>query len=285
MAHAHHIVIVSDGTGRTAQRLMDSVLVQFKGDDINLTLDKTFERIRDKKAVDRVLGEVRDDCLVLFSLISRALCDYFSAELAERGIPHLSVLTPMLDTLSEFLGTPPGHQPGILQVVDDHYYRKIDAIGFTVEHDDGRGRHHAEAELTLLGPSRTCKTPVSMYLACNYGIKVANIPLVADDAIVESLLHRLADAKPGRIVGLLMQPEKLARVREARAPLLFSNNTSHEERERYYGVRQVKNELRFSQRLYRQQGWKAVDVTHRAIEEVSREVLSIIGFKSGRSSF
>lgn len=273
MQEEHNIVIVSDGTGRTARRLMDAVLVQYSHTDLQFSLVHTYQQVRSKKAMSKILREIDDEYLVLFSIISRELNQYFHRQLLERGILHLNVLEPMLNTMSKFLGVHPDYEPGLLHVIDDRYYKKVDAIGFTVEHDDGRGVLIEEADVVLLGLSRTCKTPISMYLACNYGLKVANIPVVRDATITQNLLSRLDGVSPDKIVGLLMQPEVLAHVREERSHLLAADDRSRAELQEYHDIREIGQEFRFCRELFEVRNFLTIDVTRRAIEEISLEIL------------
>lgn len=276
MQQEHNIVIVSDGTGRTARRLMDAVLVQYSRSDLQFSLVQTYQQVRNKKALARILREIDNEYLVLFTIISRELNEYLHQELLNRGILHLNVLEPMLNTLSKFLGVHPDYQPGLLQVIDDRYYKKIDAIGYTVEHDDGRGSLIGEADVVLLGLSRTCKTPISMYLACNHGLKVANIPVVRDATITQNLLAKLEPIPNEKIIGLLMQPEVLAHVREERSELLAGSSKAHVELQDYHDIREVVQEFRFCRDLFEVRKLQTIDVTRRAIEEVSLEIIEKI---------
>lgn len=276
MDNPKNIVIISDGTGQTAKRLMDAVLVQYARKDVEFNVVDVYREVRDRATVDRILGEIKDDYLVIFSIISQRCSKYLHDRLRERNILHLNVLEPMLSTMSKFLGVHPDYEPGILHVIDDRYYSKIDAIGYTVEHDDGRGRTIEDAEVVLVGLSRTCKTPISMYLSCNYGLRVANIPIVADVTLEGNLLNRLEDVTSKRIFGLLMQPDVLARIREERSQHL-ANTAMYDHMQEYFDVRRIREELRFCRLLYSRAGWRTVDVTHRAIEEVSREIMEEMG--------
>jgi [pyruvate, water dikinase]-phosphate phosphotransferase / [pyruvate, water dikinase] kinase len=266
------IVIVSDGTGKTARRLMDAVLAQYS-DHVLFSVVDTFQQVRTKERVDSILKRIDDRYLVIFSIISDDLRNYFHGLLEDRDILHLNVLEPMLETMSKFLGVHPEYKPGLLQIIDDRYYRRIDAIGYTVEHDDGRGYRTEEAELVLVGLSRTCKTPISMYIACNFGMKVVNIPIVPNERMKEQLLRRLSVVDSKNIFGILMQPDELARAREERAQLLFPDDHGKDELHEYHDVREIRNELRFVRKLYADENWKTIDVTKRAIEEVAEEIL------------
>jgi regulator of PEP synthase PpsR (kinase-PPPase family) len=268
------IVIISDGTGKTAKRLLDAVLAQYSTDGAGYTLADTYQKIRDRKSFDKILQNIDKSYLVIFSIIEEDLGKYFHRRLSKKGIMNINVLEPMIGVMSKFLGVHPDYRPGILQVIDDSYYKKIDAIGFTVEHDDGRGQHIDEAEIVLVGLSRTCKTPIAMYLACNFGIRLANIPVIANEVMKQRLLGRLASVPKQKIIGLLMQADVLARIREERSLYLTGRVGAQENIQEYYDARIIRQELVFCRQLFDQQGWQIVDVTRRAIEEVSLEVLA-----------
>lgn len=273
MCEIKKIVVVSDGTGKTAERLMDAVLAQYSDDEVGYTLERTYQQVRDEKTLDKIMTEIDTDYLVIFSLINRELAKYFHEQLAERWILHLNVLEPMLNTMSKFLGVHPDYRPGLLQIIDDKYYRKVDAIGYTVEHDDGRGALIDEADVVLVGLSRTCKTPISMYLACNHGLKVANIPIWREETIESNLVSRLAKLKRHRIFGLMMQPEVLAHVREERLLFLARTTPQQTQLREYYDLTEIREDLKFCRQLFNRREWDTIDVTRRAIEEISLEIL------------
>jgi [pyruvate, water dikinase]-phosphate phosphotransferase / [pyruvate, water dikinase] kinase len=267
------IVIISDGTGKTARRLMDAVLSQYADQEVRYSVVKTYQEVRTRRQVDAILKEIKRDYLIIFSIISEDLRNYFHDKLERKSILHLNVLEPMLRTMSKFLGIHPEYRPGLLQIIDDRYYRKIDAIGYTVEHDDGLGSRHNEAELVLVGPSRCCKTPLSMYLACNFGLRVANIPLVNDPAITAAVLRLLAPVEKKSVCALIMQPVELARIRQERSEQLAHNLLGQRELQKYHDPGEVSKELRACRQLYQEQNWTTVDVTKRSIEEIAEEVL------------
>ena len=276
MSHPKKIVIISDGTGKTAKRLMDAVLSQYSQNEVDFTLENIYQQVRDKESFDAIISSLNDEYLVILSIISEEFIKYCREELTKRSILQLNILEPMLETMSKFLGVHPDYKPGILQIIDDRYYKKVDAIGYTVEHDDGRGLLIEDADIVLLGLSRTCKTPISMYLACNYGMKVANIPVVADPTLTQNLIERLSCVRQSSIFGLMMQPEALAQAREERAfflartasPLPFIDDL-----QRYYDLQEIRSEHRFCRDFFERAGWPTIDVTRRAIEEISLEIL------------
>lgn len=274
------IIIISDGTGKTAKRLMDAVLAQYSEYAVDYGLENIYQEARDKKTLDKILAHIDENYLVIYSIISEDLDKYVHEQLKDREILHLNILRPMLTTMSKFLGVRPDYRPGILHVVDDKYYQKVDAIGYTVEHDDGGGNMIEKADIILLGLSRTCKTPISMYLACNLGLKVANIPIINDDIITKNLLARLAPLNQDNIIGLLMHPEVLAHVREERSYFLARAARHQTEVHKYYDVAEVRKEYRYCRELFERHKWQTIDVTRRAIEEISLEILEKRGLLS-----
>ena len=280
MDNKKKIVILSDGTGRTAHRLMDAVLSQYSQAAVEFELVQIYQEVRSKKRIDQIMEEIRDDFLVIYSIISEPINRYFHKALNEREILHVNVLEPMLKTMRKFLGVHPDYQPGILYRIDDRYYKKVDAIGYTVEHDDGRGALIEEADLVLLGLSRTCKTPISMYLACNYGLKVGNIPIVPEITVEKNLSERLENVRPGRVFGLLMDPEVLSRVREERLEYLAKATDGPVGLDDYFDVRVIRKDYRYCRELFEARGLPTVDVTRRAIEEISMEILDELGYKA-----
>lgn len=271
------IVIVSDGTGKTAKRLMDAVLAQYTEHEVNFTLENIFQEVRTRRRAKSILKNIDKDSLVIFSIIEDKMRKFFHQCLHEHDILHLDVLEPMLKTMKKFLGVHPDYKPGLLQIIDDRYYSKIDAIGFTVEHDDGRGYQLKQAEIILVGLSRTCKTPVSMYLACDHGIKVANIPIIADDQIKRQIIRRLNGIDRRRIFGLMMNAEVLATVRMERSTVLAGDRYGQEKIQQYFDLAEVKREVRFARRFIEELDIEEINVTRRAIEEISLEIMKKAG--------
>jgi len=273
MEETKKIVVVSDATGKTAKRLLDAVLVQYSEKEVEYSLERVYRNIRTREALDTVLDEIDEEYLVIYSLISEDLGAYMHEVLQRRGVLHLDALQPMLSIMSKFLGVHPDYKPGLLHIVDDRYYHRIDAIGFTVEHDDGQGSLIGESDLILLGVSRTCKTPISMYISCNYGLKVANIPIVADDQQVARIRMRIASMPRDIVFGLVMDPDVLMRVREDRRVYLNGGHMIRADLKTYCDPAVIREEIKFSRRLFGSMNIETVNVTRRAIEEVSKEIV------------
>ncbi|MBD3218671.1 MAG: pyruvate, phosphate dikinase/phosphoenolpyruvate synthase regulator [candidate division Zixibacteria bacterium] len=277
---AKKIVIVSDGTGKTAKRLMDAVLAQYEDQRINFIVEDIHQGVRSKQKANAIIKALDHNSLIIFSIISDDLRRHFHNKLHDRDILHLDVLEPMLKTMKRFLGVHPNFKPGLLQVIDDKYYSKIDSIGFTVEHDDGRGYQLPQADLVLLGVSRTCKTPISMYMACNHGFKAANIPIIHDLNYKANLIRKLEKIDRKKLFGLLMKPEVLSMVRLERSNVLATDYVGKSKFEKYYDMREIRDELRFSRELYEELNIDTIDVTRRAIEEIASDILRRMGLDS-----
>lgn len=273
MEEPKKVIIISDGTGKTAKRLMDAVVSQYEGKSVELSLENTFQEVRTKEQFDRIIAGITGEYLVLYSLISLEMSSYAHNALEEKGILHLDVLDPMLTTMSKFLGVHPEYKPGLLQIIDDRYYRKIDAIGFTVEHDDGRGHLINQADVILLGVSRTCKTPISMFLACNFGLKVANIPIVHDTFSLDQIRQRIASLPHHIVFGLTMTPDVLMRVREERMQYLTGDSPAQLNLRQYCNLPVIREEMKFAVNFFAHDEIETIDVTRRAIEEVSRTIV------------
>ena len=176
MAEAPNLYLLSDATGETAEKMVMAALTQFRKKDIRFT---RVSHVRTKNAIYEVLDDaLQNQGLVVFTIVNREMAQMVHDECSSLGIPCIDLITPLLIKFSEFLGRDPGETPDLLHGVDEAYFRRIEAIEFTVKHDDGQEpRNLYQADIVLVGISRTSKTPLSIYLA-HRGWKVANVPLV-----------------------------------------------------------------------------------------------------------
>ncbi len=254
--------IVSDGTGDTARKVLGAALHQF--DHMPLTLEVS-AHVHDEAALESAFdaAEARG-AFVVTTLVREDMRALSSRLAAARGLRHVDLLGPVLSGLGAFFDRVPVGVPNLLHRTDARYYRRIDAIEFTVEADDGRDPQRLlHADVVLVGPSRSGKTPLSTYLA-HRGLKVANQPLMIDVPIPD----RLFDVDPRRVVGLLIAPDALARIRRSRMAALHVGKT-----ERYADPGLVLAEIELTSSLCTANGWRAIDVTNRAIEETAAMVV------------
>jgi len=262
MAGLQQIFILSDATGETAEKMVTAALTQFRQKDVRL---RRVSHVRTKNDIYEPLDEaLKLQGLVIFTIVNRELAQLAQDECHALGLPALDLLTPLLIRLSEFFGRDPGETPGLLHGVDEAYFRRVDAVEFTVKHDDGQEtRNLPKADIVLVGISRTSKTPLSMYLA-HRGFKVANIPLVKG---IEPP-RELFSVDPKRVAGLTIDPQRLVELRAARLKHL-----GQDPRTAYADYEHVEEELGYARSLFRRHPWVVIDVTGKAVEETANEVL------------
>jgi hypothetical protein len=202
--------------------------------------------------------------LVVFTLVNSELAQLVYAECDALGLACHDLMTPLLRRLAEQVGLSPQEMPGLLRGMDEEYFRRIEAVEFTVKHDDGQEcRNLHKADIVLAGVSRSSKTPVSIYLA-HRGWKVANVPIVAGIEPPPELLS----LDPRRVAGLIIEPQRLSEMRAARLV-----NMKQNPRTEYADYDRIEEEIRAAKRLFRRQKWAVIDVSTKAIEETANEIL------------
>jgi regulator of PEP synthase PpsR (kinase-PPPase family) len=256
------VYLLSDATGETAEKIVMAALTQFGDKTVRV---KRVSNVRGKNQVYEALDEaLSQHAFVVYTIVNRELAQLVHDECASLGLTSFDLITPLLMHLSGFFGRSPGETPGLLHGVDDEYFRRIEAIEFTVKHDDGQEtRHLSKADIVLVGVSRTSKTPLSIYLA-HRGWKVANVPLVKG---IEPPVE-LFQVDPGRVAGLVIDPQRLLEVRAARL-----RNLGQDPRAAYADFEQIEEELRYARSFFRHHPWVVVDVSGKAVEETANEVL------------
>lgn len=259
-----HLHLLSDSTGETLEVIAKACLAQFDEVDV---LRHFWPMVRSEGHLDRVLDDIeRRPGLVLYTLVNVAIRRDLEQKCRRRGIQAVSVLDPVLDALSAVLGQEAKARPGRQHVLDAAYFARVEAIQFTIAHDDGIGSDNwEEADIVLAGVSRTSKTPTSIYLA-NRGYKVANIPLVPESPPPSSLFN----LRHPLVVGLTTGPERLIQIRRNR---LLSLNQAPETD--YVDTEAVKGELAFARRLFADNDWPVIDVSRRSIEETAFAIVKL----------
>jgi [pyruvate, water dikinase]-phosphate phosphotransferase / [pyruvate, water dikinase] kinase len=258
------LYLVGEGTGETITKISRAALSQFNREKVEV---KTFFLVTDEHYVSRIIKQASvDDALVAFSIVQPDLRDYLIKEAERRGIKAIDVIGNFIVQLSIFLREKPLEIPGRQYILDEDYFRRIEAINFSVKHDDGKlpnGLKHAD--LVLVGLSRTGKTPLSTYLA-NLGWKVANVPIHPTMDPPEEL----SQVDQRKIFALLINVESLVKLREARLEQL-----GLESHAKYADPVQVSDEIEWCKNYYsKNPHWKVVDVSTRAIEEVAAAIIS-----------
>lgn len=260
-----HLHLISDSTGETLENIAKAGLAQFDGVE---TIKHFWPMVRSEGHVDRVLDDIgKQPGLVLYTLVDHNVRRKLETRTRAMGLPAVSALDPVIDALSRLLGMEAKERPGGQHTLDAAYFQRVEAIQYTIAHDDGVAPEDWDrADIVLAGVSRTSKTPTSIYLA-NRGYKVANVPLVPESPPPDTL-YRL---KNPIIVGLTTSPDRLVQVRRNR--LLSLNQTPETD---YVDQDRVKQEVAFARRIFADNEWPVIDVTRRSIEESAAAILNIV---------
>ncbi len=259
-----HLYLISDATGETLSSVAKAAMSQFP--DVAALLHVSF-MVRTRAQIERALDmAVSTGGIILYTLVNADLRLAMDEGSLSRHVPAINVLDPVIQNLAAYLGMPARAMPGRQHALDAEYFRRIEAMNFTLAHDDGQnpqGLH--EADVILLGVSRTSKTPTAVYLA-NRGIKTANIPVVPGCPLPPELFEVTSPL----VVGLTTSPDRLIQVRRHRLLLLGQNAATD-----YVDMEAIGKELTEARRLFVKHGWPVIDVSRRSIEETSAAILNL----------
>ncbi len=265
MNPAYHIHLVSDATGETINSIARACIAQF--DNIQVQ-EHYWSLIRTPRQLDMVMEGIRGwPGLVLYTFVDESLRKRLEEFCRSQNIPSIAVLDPILKTMATHFGVPSAQAPGKQHELDAEYFARIDAMDYALAQDDGHGTDHlAEADVIILGVSRTSKTPTCIYLA-NRGIKAGNIPLIPGHPMPIELTKL---PKP-MIVGLTKDPDSLVEIRRNRLHLLQQNDRTH-----YIDPEKVREEVQEARRFFARIGCPVIDVSRRSIEETSAEIMMLL---------
>ena len=260
-----HLHLVSDATGETIHSVARACLAQFEGVE---PVEHFWNLVRSNAQLDLVLEEIeRYRGCVIYTLVDEKLRRRLVTTCFELGVPHTSVLEPIIGMMSSFLGMASASRPGSQHAMNAAYFNRVEAMEFALNHDDGQAPINLHmAEVILVGVSRTSKTPTCLYLA-NRGIKAANVPFVPGVPIAPEL----SNLRRPLIVGLTKDPDQLVEIRRNRLQQLHESQSTS-----YFDPDLVRHEVREARRFYLRHGWPVIDVSHRAIEETAAEILSLL---------
>jgi [pyruvate, water dikinase]-phosphate phosphotransferase / [pyruvate, water dikinase] kinase len=267
-----HLHLVSDATGETLIMVARAAAAQY----VNVApVEHLYPMVRSKRQLDLALNEISESPgVVLYTLLDDDLIATLETRCRELGLPCMSILGPVLRLFQSYLGTETGHRVGAQHVLNAEYFQRIDALNYTMMHDDGQ---HVEglndADVVLVGVSRTSKTPTSIYLA-NRGVKTGNVPLVPDVPLAPEV-ERLNGPL---VVGLYASPERIVQIRENRLLGL----KAHRDDSQYIDKTAVAEEVAYSRRLCAKHQWPSIDVTRRSIEETAAAVMKLLTEKRRR---
>ena len=262
---SYHLHLVSDSTGETTQGVVRACLAQFESVHVNQHL---WPMVRSDHELKLVLEGIRDNPgAVLFTLVNTDTRSALQHECTRLNVPCISVIDPVIDGLAQYFRVKQSGRPGGQHMLNAEYFHRIEALNFVMSHDDGQSAWSLdEADIVLIGVSRTSKTPTSIYLANHWGIKSANVPVVPNLPLPDELFTL---ERPFR-VGLTASPERLVQIRRNRLLMLKQDDESD-----YVDIDTVKREIADARRLCVQHSWPVIDVTRRSIEETATAIYQL----------
>ena len=273
MTNKYQIFLISDSTGETLDRIFLALQSQFANFDYD---KKEFVFIRTKQQIDKIIKECKEkeNSTILYTIVDTKLAKLLSSESEKNNIPCFNVLGNLILSFSKLLNQQATRKPSAQHVLDEDYYKRIEAIQFTMSHDDGKKNEDIEkADIILIGVSRTGKTPTSVYLA-NRGYKTLNIPLVLEQN-VPSILEEAN--KDFCIVGLFVEAERLSEVRKTRV-----NTNASIDLKAYTDVDKIRFEVENSKKIFKKNNWPSIDVTRRSVEETAASIIKIYEIKKNK---
>lgn len=271
MSGPFHVHLISDATGETLHAVAKAALAQFEGVSVQ---EHSYTLVRSERQLHRALDYIREHPgLVLFTVVNQGLHDALIAQCNLMAVPIFDLMEGPVSLMRRFFNVSETHRSGGQHEIDQRYLQRIEALNYTIEHDDGQNMDLGSAEVILVGASRTSKTPTCVYLAIR-GIRAANVPLVLGMPPPSQLLTFSTPL----IVGLWAAPERLVQIRRNRLA------TMGEARETdYIDLEKVRTEVMATRRLYEQQGWPSIDVTRRSIEETAATIMNFLAERRGET--
>ena len=273
MGHKYQIYLISDSTGETLDRIFLALKSQFE----NFNYDKKeFVFVRTGKQIDKIIDECekKENVIILYTVVETKLAKYLSQACEQKKLPCFGILGNLILNFSKLLNQKATHIPSAQHVLDEDYYKRIEAIQFTMAHDDGMKTDDIKkADIILLGVSRTSKTPTSIYLA-NRGYKTLNIPLVGNQEIPTLLKEEFSKFC---VIGLIVEASRLSDIRTNRLELMKEITIPN-----YSNLEFVQKELNDSKKLFKKYNWPIIDVTRKSVEETAASVIRIFEIKKGQ---
>ena len=266
MSNTYQIYLISDSTGETLDRIFTAIKAQFKNIDYKI---HTYSFTRTENQILKILSNAQENqnSIILYSIVDSSLAKHLARNSEEKKIPCFGVLGDLILSFSKLLNQKASHQPSGQYTLNDEYYKRIEAIQFTMNHDDGNlVKDIMKSDIILLGVSRTSKTPTSIYLA-NKGFKISNIPLVNENSIPEIIKE---DPNLTCIVGLSTEAERLADIRKNRM-----NSLKESQNKSYTDLSKIKKEVEDAKNTFKKYKWPMIDVTRKSVEETAASIIKI----------
>jgi len=266
MINTYDIYLISDSTGETLERIFLAIKAQFKNFKYK-TYFYSFTRTENQISKILEVSQKQNNVIVLYTIVDNKLARHLSNECSLKNIPCFGILGDLIISFSKLLDQKALNVPSRQHIMDDEYYKKIEAIQFTMNHDDGNSVEDIDkSDIILLGVSRTSKTPTSIYLA-NKGMKISNIPLVNENSVPDILKK---NPQKKCIVGLTAEPDRLVDLRKNRMQSIKDNESTE-----YTNLDIVQKEMEDARKLFQKYKWPSIDVTRKSVEETAASVLKI----------
>ena len=266
MSNTYQIYLISDSTGETLDRVFLAIKAQFKNIEYDV---KSYFFTRTENQGIKIMEEAKkkNNAIILYTIVDSTLAKFLANEGDKKKIPCFSVLGNLILNFSKLLNQKASHIPSGQHALNEEYYERIEAIQFTIAHDDGNLVEDInKADVILLGVSRTSKTPTSIYLA-NKGFKTLNIPLVNENSIPENLKK---NPKLSCVVGLTTEPERLADIRKNRMNILKETENTN-----YTNIKKIEKEIADAKKTFIKYKWPTIDVTRKSVEETAASIIKI----------
>ena len=271
MKNSHDIYLISDSTGETLDRIFLALKAQFENFNYQI---KQFSFTRTETQIKKIIENAskNKNSIILYTIVNSKLAKFLNDESKKKKIPCFGVLGELILNFSKLLNQKASHEPSGQHILNKEYYDRIEAIQFTMNHDDGNSTLDIEkSDIVLLGVSRTSKTPTSIYLA-NRGYKTSNIPLVNETSVPEKMKNK--KFKPC-VVGLTTEASRLFEIRKNRLTSLKQKNKSE-----YINLNEIKKELENSKKIFSLNNWPFIDVTRKSVEETAASIIKIYEIKN-----
>jgi regulator of PEP synthase PpsR (kinase-PPPase family) len=265
LATYFHVHLVSDSTGETLNALARAVCARFEN---VLPIEHIYALVRSPRQLERALADIEEaPGMVIHTIVDNTLRDTLEEGCRRLDMPCFPALDPLVSALSRYLGASITSRVGVQHALDNDYFNRMDALNYAIGHDDGQGGQDLEqADVVLVGVSRTSKTPTCIYLA-HRGVRAANVPLVPHRPPPEKLFN----LKRALVVGLTVSPDRLLQIRKNRLLSLKETREST-----YTDPDGVRDEIVSARRLFERQGWPVIDVTRRSVEETAAAVMNLL---------
>ena len=271
MKNSYNIYLISDSTGETLDRIFLALKAQFESFDYQVS---QFSFTRTETQIKKIIesAEKNENPIILYTIVNNKLAKFLADETNKKKIPCFGVLGELILNFSKLLNQKASHEPSGQHILNKEYYDRIEAIQFTMNHDDGNNIGGIEkSDIVLLGVSRTSKTPTSIYLA-NRGYKTSNIPLVNQKSVPDKMKN--IKFKPC-VVGLTTEANRLFEIRKNRLTSL-----KEKDRTEYINLNEIKKELENSKKIFRLNNWPTIDVTRKSVEETAASIIKIYEIKN-----